>query len=136
MRWKIAALLLGLATSATMARAEVRSFSTVDLRTSTPIDWQRLPSGEDLQRYYPSEAMQQRLEGRATISCAVDTRGYFHECLKLSEAPQGLGFGDAAVRMTPLYKVKAKLSTAGKPIPPPATVTFEVRFPSPSGSPR
>ncbi|WP_372783665.1 hypothetical protein [Phenylobacterium sp.] len=126
----MATALVGLVMLAGAAGAEPRNFSAHDLRTSAPIDWMRLPSGEDLLRYYPAGALQQRIEGRATISCAVDLRGRFHDCRQIGEDPQGLGFGDAAVKMAPLYKLAVRRSAEGE-IAPATPVTFEVRFPPP-----
>jgi hypothetical protein len=135
MNWKTAAVLFGLALSASVVKAEIRNFSTVDVKTSAPINWRRLPSGEDLRRYYPASALQKRVEGHATISCSVNQRGLFYDCLKLNENPQGLGFGDAAVKMAPLYKLNLEKSAAGDLIAPATPVTFEVRFPPPLDPP-
>jgi hypothetical protein len=133
MKWQIAAVICGLMTTASAAQAEEQRFSAVDVRTSVPIAWVRRPSGEDMQRYYPPNALQQRLEGRATIACSVDLRGKFHDCLVVAERPRGQGFGDAAARMAPLYKVRMGNSADGAPIQPATPVTFEVRFsPQPS----
>jgi hypothetical protein len=133
-RLKIAAAVAGVAMSAGTVSAEIRSFSTIDLKTAAPIHWQRLPSNEDLQRYYPPEAKLKRIEGRATISCAVNLVGHLKDCHQLSDTPQGFGFGDAAVRMAPIYKLKLETSVAGEPTAPPAPVTFEVRFPLPTSN--
>ena len=131
MNGQTAAALFGLVMLASAAKAETTTISTVDVRTSAPIDWMRRPSAEDIQRYYPASALQRRLEGRATISCAVNTRGYFQDCLQVSETPQGHGFGDAALRMTPLFKLAVRKSAEGAAMALATPVTFEVSFSPP-----
>jgi hypothetical protein len=134
MKGRTVAVLCALMTTASASKAEEQRFSAVDVRTSAPIAWMRRPSGEDIQRYYPPNALQKRLEGRATISCSVDLRGRFHDCQAVAETPQGHGFGDAAARMAPLYKVRVENSADGAPIQPATPVTFEVRFSPPPSS--
>lgn len=137
MNWQTAAALSGLVMLASAAKAETPNISTVDVRTSAPIDWMRRPSTEDIQRYYPASALQRRLEGSATISCSVDARrGYFQDCLQVSENPQGHGFGDAALRMKPLFRLAVRRSADDAAIAPATPVTFEVRFRAPAAPPR
>jgi len=69
-------------------------------------DWQRRPSAEDLSRYYPDYAQRAELGGRAVISCTVDARGGLYACSVVSEEPVGAGFGDAALRMSRLFRMR------------------------------
>ena len=59
-------------------------------------------------RYYPVRAMDLGKEGRAMIKCAVKANGTVDSCTVLSEDPASLGFGDAALRMSKLFKMKPK----------------------------
>lgn len=71
-------------------------------------DWDEKPSGDDVARYYPELAAMKGLPGRAIISCAVRTDGRLEGCRIVTESPRGAGFGEAAVRMATLFKMKPK----------------------------
>jgi protein TonB len=126
MNLRILCVLVGLMWAGAV-KAESPNVSRIDALTSAPIDWLRLPSREDIQRYYPPDALKQQLEGRATITCSVNLRGQLHNCRQVSETPAGLSFGEAAVRMATIYKLRVT-SSEGVPIQPATPVTFEVRF--------
>lgn len=67
--------------------------------------WLRKPSGEEFARLFPRLALQRDTEGRATIRCVVSASGMLQDCAVVSEDPAGMGFGDAAMRMAPLFKM-------------------------------
>ena len=81
----------------------------------TQPDWVRKPSGEDLERYYPDRAQRMNVEGRATISCTVDARGTLQNCAVTAEDPPGQDFGDAALRMSRLFKMRP-MTKDGAPV--------------------
>jgi len=81
----------------------------------TQPDWVRRPSGEDLERYYPERAQRMEVEGRASISCTVDARGTLQNCSVASETPSDAGFGDAALRMSKLFKMRP-MTKDGSPV--------------------
>jgi periplasmic protein TonB len=61
--------------------------------------WTRFPDGAALADYYPVRAMDNEVEGSATVQCVVlDTAGRV-SCVAVSEKPGGYGFGAATVRM-------------------------------------
>jgi TonB family protein len=72
----------------------------------TSPDWLRRPSGEEVARYYPDRAMRLGLEGRAVLSCEVSAAGVLVDCSVTSEEPADGGFGEAALRMTRLFKMR------------------------------
>ena len=97
--------------------------------------WLRLPPPEAFARYYPEAASRQGIEGRATFSCVVNAGGTLDACQVVAEEPPGAGFGEAALRLAPLFKMKppkgpdGELSAGGivripvrfalpKPVPP------------------
>lgn len=94
-------------------------------------DWQRRPSGEDLARYYPDRAMRMEVEGSATISCRVTARGTLEGCSVTAESPADMGFGDAAMRMSRLFKMRPQTKD-GQPVDG-GTVRIPIRFTLPSG---
>lgn len=77
-------------------------------------DWITRPTAEDLHRYYPKAAWALDLEGEAVVGCAVDLSGALKACKVLSEAPMGLGFGPAALRMTAIFRMSPMIKD-GRP---------------------
>lgn len=68
-------------------------------------EWTRRPDAQDLRRFYPREAMRKGLPGRAVISCGVNAEGLLIDCSVYEETPPGEGFGEAALKMAPLFKM-------------------------------
>jgi protein TonB len=94
-------------------------------------DWARRPSAEDVARYYPDRAQRMELEGRATLSCTVDARGTLNGCTVVEETPDSAGFGDAAMRLSKLFKMKP-MSKDGAPVDG-GTVRIPLSFRLPKG---
>ena len=69
-------------------------------------DWLRKPSGDDMARYYPDRAQRLERSGRATISCTVKANGTVTGCSIVSEDPPDMGFGDAAIRLSRLFRMR------------------------------
>jgi protein TonB len=97
----------------------------------TQPDWLRKPSGEDINRYYPDRASRMGVDGRATISCTVNARGLLQNCSIVSEDPNDQGFGDAAIKMSKLFKMRP-MSKDGAPVDG-GTVRIPLRFQLPKG---
>lgn len=72
----------------------------------TQPDWVARPDANDLTEHYPEIAAALNLTGRATVACDVDAFGGLETCTAVSETPTGLGFGAAAVAMTPLFRMR------------------------------
>jgi protein TonB len=89
-------------------------------------DWIRRPSAQDLARYYPSRAQTLGKEGRATMTCSVTVSGTLTACSVVSEEPDGMGFGDALIRMSKTFKMRPK-QTDGRPVEG-GKVTIPFRF--------
>ena len=70
-------------------------------------DWRRLPMDvSDYLRAYPPAALKGALSGRAVVSCGVSSKGEPVDCQVVSEEPQGLGFGDAALKLARFYRFR------------------------------
>jgi TonB family protein len=69
-------------------------------------DWVQRPTGADLAKYYPKDAAKAGLGGSATIQCHVTAKGGLDLCKTISEAPLGAGFGDAAIKMSGIFRMK------------------------------
>lgn len=57
----------------------------------------RGPSQAELRAVHPREAFRRRQGGRATLSCQIRLDTRLEACRVVSESPQGLGFGEAAL---------------------------------------
>ncbi len=128
----IAILLAGLASAAPASAAPPG-----DRRTAKVVvdpSWVTKPTGEQIAQYYPAQADSARIGGRVVIECHVQTSGSATDCTVISEDPPGLGFGEAAVKLAALFKMRPK-TVDGVPVSG-AGVTVPIEFdPSPLADP-
>jgi protein TonB len=82
-------------------------------------------------RYYPDRAQRMSVEGRANLSCTVTSKGTLEGCSVVSEDPADYGFGDAAIKMSKLFKMKPK-TLDGAPVEG-GTVRIPLAFRLPKG---
>jgi len=71
---------------------------------STP-HWVRRPDGDDLARVYPSRAYRSGVGGHVVMDCEVTAAGTLSGCKVRSEQPADFGFGDAALKLVPDFKM-------------------------------
>jgi TonB family protein len=93
--------------------------------------WRTKPSGSEIARYYPDDAIDRSISGTATISCEVLATGRLEACDIVSEQPYGLGFGKAAVGMMIRSARFNPKTVNGKPVGG-ATVRIPLRFIAPT----
>jgi protein TonB len=74
----------------------------------------KMPSPTEFARYYPPEAYAKGISGHAMVKCQVAADGSMTNCLVVSESPEGLGFGDAMLKIAPHFRMKL-LSKSGQP---------------------
>lgn len=96
-------------------------------------DWLRKPTLDQMLAVRPTKANGRG--GRVTIKCVVQTNGLLRACTVVKETPEGLGFGAAALALTPSFLMKPKL-VDGQPVE--AEITMPVNFeamdgPAPTG---
>jgi TonB family protein len=84
-------------------------------------DWMKKPTGAQLVGVYPIAARFKRVDGKATISCKVDELGFLQRCKVDSETPAGLGFGPAALQLSPQFRMKPKIR-GGRPVETEVTI--------------
>jgi len=92
-------------------------------------DWTRSPGncpGGVNTTYYPPDAQMQGREGRVVLQCIVTAKGSVDQCKVISEDPPGVGFGEAALRMTCLFKMRPE-TRDGQPVSG-ARVTIPIHF--------
>ncbi len=90
--------------------------------SATRADWLAKPSGDDLADAYPHLAETLGVAGHVMLSCKVMTTGRLDDCRVESETPQGWGFGAAALKVAPLFRMAP--ATAGG-----SATTSQVRIP-------
>jgi hypothetical protein len=69
----------------------------------SPPDWRKRPTPENLVAVWPGKALAQGRDGAAKIDCLVSRDGGLYDCIVLTETPAGLGFGAAAIALTPQF---------------------------------
>jgi TonB family protein len=91
--------------AAATAAAAAGGYAVTDIRQ--PV-WVRTPTGSDFAKAYPASEMAKGISGAAVIRCAVDGGGHLDRCAILGEAPDGRGFGHAALLLARDYQMQAK----------------------------
>jgi len=92
-------------------RVHIRvSFAASSLDTVTPVigktDWRAFPTMEDFTAVVPDAARAAKVyKARVVMLCTVAADGSLGECKVQSEDPAALGYGAAATRLAPFFRV-------------------------------
>ena len=68
----------------------------------------------ELERYFPADARARGENGAAAVECTVSAKGALEACRVLKEAPEGMGFGAAAVKVASRFRMKT-VTRSGQP---------------------
>ena len=98
---------------------------------ATEADWLRVPNAYDLMAVFPQEAMRRGKSGEALIRCKVSRQGALYECAVVKETPEGMGFGAAAVALTPQFQMKPAMADGRAVVD---IVNIPIRFQAPEPS--
>ena len=134
--------MLGLIFAIALPVADEAPSSAAPVPSITQPYWIRKPNGNDISRVYPREAERDNRGGRATIQCSVGEDGKLSSCTIMAEAPSENGFGPAAIRLAPLFKMRP-MARDGVPVKggvvripvlfvPPARATLPITITDPS----
>lgn len=78
-------------------------------------NWIAKPTGSEFAGAYPANAAHAEMSGRAVISCAITTEGALSACEVVSESPPGWGFGAAALKVAPYFRM-SPATPDGQPV--------------------
>ncbi len=70
--------------------------------------WLRTPSGEDVLRVFPRQALVRKIAGQVDLRCRIMASGDLERCNVLDETPAGWGFGPAAQSLASQYRVSMR----------------------------
>ena len=91
--------------------------------------WAHKPSGDDVAKNYPDEALRRGHSGRAVIECTMDAKGYLRDCAVLAEMPKSEGFGIATLRLAKIMQVSGAIEGAKVKVPVEFLLTNDPRPP-------
>lgn len=86
--------------------------------------YDQIPTAADMAKYYPEKALDVGKEGGAVLKCTVRKDRTLANCAVASETPDGFGFGDAALQLSKLFRMKS----AAKPG---SRITIPIQFTTP-----
>ncbi len=98
----------------------------VDLPVIRNPAWLDRPNAEEMARHYPESAIRRAMQGQATISCSVTSRGTLTGCRVVSESPEAERFGAAALKLARYFRLSPQ-TVDGRMIDG-APVTIPIRF--------
>jgi TonB family protein len=103
--------------------------SSADAQASNVIEqphWLQIPTGDDVDRTYPSLATRNNLSGEVKMQCRVTPQGEMAKCIILSEWPHEIGFGEAALILAPKFRLEVP-KINGAPVPD-VRVVLPIKF--------
>jgi len=89
-------------------------------------DWVEKPDGNDMVKLYPKAAMDAGKTGMVVMDCRVRRDGTLRACSVRSQDPARYGFGEAALKMSPRFRMKTR-DEEGRPTAG-AGVTIPIKF--------
>jgi TonB family protein len=91
------------------------------------------PDGPAVRNAYPPKALADQKDGSAVLHCRVSLSGTLVDCTADQDTPADYGFGDAALKLAPAFKLLPQTEN-GKPVDT-GRLNFRVRFEAPPTEP-
>lgn len=88
--------------------------------------WQQHPNADDIQKVYPRPALRNRDTGVVELVCKVNAESRLEACKVKSETPPDAGFGEAALKLVPKFKMRKTVK--GKPVAVGTEATVPIQF--------
>lgn len=70
--------------------------------------WLARPGPREFERFYPARAREREKSGKVTLDCIVAANGALG-CRVAREEPEGWGFGAAALRIAPFFRIAPRM---------------------------
>lgn len=77
-------------------------------RTITQPQWLSMPTAAQMERFVPERAVRTGVSGRAVITCQVRADGRLEACAVVSETPDNIGYGNAAIRLSQYFRMRPR----------------------------
>lgn len=87
--------------------------------------WLSRPGAREFERFYPERARERGRDGRVTLDCVVAANGAI-ACAVARETPEGWGFGAAALKIAPAFRLAPRMED-GRPTEG-GTVRVDIAF--------
>ncbi len=91
-------------------------------------EWARIPTLSEMEDSYPRLAWMIGVEGKAALRCTLEVSGRVDDCTVVSETPALMGFGDAALKVSPLFRL-TPATLDGVPVASSVVVPINFRLP-------
>jgi TonB family protein len=87
------------------------------------------PDPSSVEHFFPKHALAKGVSGSVLLRCTATATGGLKDCVVVAEAPNGWGFGEAAVRSASMFDLDPRLSDGtsieGRTVPFPIRFHFE-----------